>query len=320
MGGCRLLGELLEARRLLDSQGWDGPGAGSASLSYYIHELPDDASIDDATFRAAIETAFAAWTRVVDLEIRETATPRRRDSIDISMVSIDGPGDTLAQAYLPDDVNPGRIAGDIQFDADDEWEVGNARRGAATDLVFVAVHEIGHALGLEHSGNRAAVMYKAVSPNVTFQGLHANDIQRIRKLYAPRPAIPGDFDDDGLANADDVDLICQEIRLRGDRGAFDLTGDGLVTASDYHHLIDRVLGTSPGDANLDGVFDTDDLLDVFAESRFEDGIVNNATWATGDWNCDGEFDSNDLLDAFAAGRFLASSAVAAAVDDDLRDT
>ena len=172
--------ELLESRQCLSSVGWDGLGQGGASLSYYVGDVP--ASIDEAAFRQAIEAAFAAWAEVADLDFHETSVPRQRDSIDFSFAPLDGPGGTLAQAYLPDDVNFGRIAGDVQFDSDEHWEFGNAQRNAATDVLLVAVHEIGHALGLEHSDDPSNVMYPSVSPNSAFQGLSPGDVDAILAL------------------------------------------------------------------------------------------------------------------------------------------
>ena len=72
-------------------------------------------------------------------------------------------------------------------------------------------------------------------------------------------------------------------------------------------LIQNVLGTSAGDANLDGVFNSSDLVAVFRVGEYEDAIPDNSSWADGDWNCDGEFNSRDIVAAFQAGRYVAAS-------------
>ncbi|WP_372726233.1 matrixin family metalloprotease, partial [Novipirellula sp.] len=106
------------------------------------------------------------------------------DSIDISFANIDGGGGTLAQAYFPDDVNPARIAGDVQFDISEIWEVGNSLGNQAFDLVWVAAHEIGHSLGLDHLADLGSVLQPYVSPNQQFTELDASDVAEALMLYA----------------------------------------------------------------------------------------------------------------------------------------
>lgn len=98
----------------------------------------------------------------------------------------------------------------------------------------------------------------------------------------------------------------------------DLDGDG-----DTDVLGDQIVGlfwfaNRPiGDANNDGVFDSEDFVKVFQAGEYEDHIDGNSTYDEGDWNGDGDFDSSDLVLAFQAGTFVRqalTSSVAAAVD------
>ena len=52
----------------------------------------------------------------------------------------------------------------------------------AFDVETVALHEIGHLLGLGHSSVQNAIMYPTINPGMT-KGLHGDDIQGIRALY-----------------------------------------------------------------------------------------------------------------------------------------
>ena len=131
----------------------------------------------------------------------------------------------------------------------------------------------------------------------------------------------GDFDDDGALTENDIQLFFRELAAIDPNLAFDLTGDGHVDTRDRDELILNVFDITYGDANLDGVFNTEDFVYIFITGEYLDGIANNSTWGDGDWNGDGEFDENDIVLAFITGGFrpAASRAVnwcetAAAVD------
>ncbi|KAG8637951.1 metalloendoproteinase 3-MMP [Manihot esculenta] len=87
--------------------------------------------------------------------------------------SFDGRGGILAHAFAPQD-------GRFHYDADERWAIG-AMQGAY-DLETVALHEIGHLLGLGHSSVEGAIMFSSISSGTT-KGLHNDDIQGIRTLY-----------------------------------------------------------------------------------------------------------------------------------------
>ncbi|KAL6325480.1 hypothetical protein AAG906_023325 [Vitis piasezkii] len=87
--------------------------------------------------------------------------------------SFDGPGGTIAHAFAPTD-------GRFHYDGDETWSIGAVPN--AMDLETVALHEIGHLLGLGHSSVQNAIMFPSISSGVT-KGLHEDDIQGIRALY-----------------------------------------------------------------------------------------------------------------------------------------
>ncbi|TWU30851.1 Matrixin [Novipirellula artificiosorum] len=187
-------------RVLAASFGWDGPGLGSAELTYHISGSPS--SLTQAETNAAIETALSAWSGAADITFTPTNQAGRQDSIDISFTNIDGSSGILAQAYFPDDVNSGRIAGDIQFDISEAWEVGNSLGNQAFDLVWVAAHEIGHSLGLDHAVTIGSVLAPYVSPSQSFAGLGTSDIAAIQSLYAAADFTP--TADTAEANVDEA--------------------------------------------------------------------------------------------------------------------
>ena len=110
---------------------------------------------------------------------------------------------------------------------------------------------------------------------------------------------------------------------------FDLTGDQSTDLNDLLYLVRDILGTSIGDADLDGRFSSDDFIRVFQAGEFGDPPLGNSTWADGDWNCDGDFNEDDLMFALQWGDYeleaaavpaVPRAAVAAALAHEIRPT
>ncbi|MCA9213170.1 MAG: lamin tail domain-containing protein [Planctomycetales bacterium] len=125
-------------------------------------------------------------------------------------------------------------------------------------------------------------------------------------------SIPGDLNGDLVVDVQDIDLMCSVVRSNNGIPRFDLNGDGVVSDLDMFFLVEDILGTSVGDVNLDGIFNSTDLVLIFRVGEYEDGIAGNSGWADGDWNCDGDFSSRDLVTAFQRGKY---SQAATGLDD-----
>lgn len=97
-----------------------------------------------------------------------------------------------------------------------------------------------------------------------------------------------DVNGDGLVNADDVDALVRGVRAGLDDGRFDIDNNEIVDSRDVRYMIDTVLCTFPGDANLDGKVDALDLNAV-AESWLIPG-----SWQSGDFDGNGVVDHADL--------------------------
>ncbi|MCA9167391.1 MAG: PEP-CTERM sorting domain-containing protein [Planctomycetales bacterium] len=111
----------------------------------------------------------------------------------------------------------------------------------------------------------------------------------------------GDFNGDGKVDVDDVNALNIAIRDNSGDTALDLNSDARVDVADLDVMIMDILGTWLGDANLDGEFNSSDLVTVFSAGKYE--TANDATWTEGDWDGDGKFGSSDLVRAFMDGGY-----------------
>lgn len=146
-------------------------------------------------------------------------------------------------------------------------------------------------------------------------GYSTNSQFSLLVLPTSRLAAEPDATRDGTVDEHDIGTFCAALHEFPD-ALFDYNEDGSVDTLDLNHLIRNILGTSFGDANLDGVFNSTDLIQIFAVNEYEDGIDRNSTWSEGDWNCDGEFNSLDLIWAFRDGTYEAAMVASSLGNDD----
>lgn len=191
------------------------------NLTYRFDNFCEELSAADC--RRVIAAAFAKWSAVTPLVFRETSGPGavdirigwyRRDHQDGS--PFDGMGEivdgrfrnVLAHAFSPPPIGSD-LAGDVHFDEDENWNISL--------LEQVALHEIGHAIGLKHSDVRTAVMY---FQNNGQSNLQPDDIEGIQSVYSPfRPIIAEGDPGRGIGDYD--------LRSGADRAfPFDYTGSG----------------------------------------------------------------------------------------------
>jgi Matrixin/Putative peptidoglycan binding domain len=162
------------------------------ALTYALQETGLDLSA--AAVRQAIHQAFSTWAGWANLSFREvpmTAGPH----IIIRFVAGDhgdgapfaGPGGVLAHAFFPPvpPNPPTPVQGDTHFDEAETWTITVPPEAGRFDLTTVAIHEFGHALGLNHSPVVGSVME-------AFYGgprrvLHGDDIAGIISIYGGYP-------------------------------------------------------------------------------------------------------------------------------------
>ena len=119
----------------------------------------------------------------------------------------------------------------------------------------------------------------------------------------PSPGRRGDFNGDGMIDVDDADMLVWKVAGGMNEAEFDLTGDGLVDQKDLTEWIkaEDIAFSYFGDANVDGEFNSGDLVAVFGVGKYEKD--EEAGWGAGDWTGDHRFESGDLVAAFADGGY-----------------
>jgi hypothetical protein len=107
-------------------------------------------------------------------------------------------------------------------------------------------------------------------------------------------AAPGDFNRDGIVDAVDIDMLryAMSNRLSNDvfDATFDLNEDGKISHGDVEVLVQDIIGTDFGDANLDGRIDEIDAK-ILLSSMFSAA----SGWSSGEFTGDGIVDGQDFI-------------------------
>ena len=125
----------------------------------------------------------------------------------------------------------------------------------------------------------------------------------------------GDFDGDGSLTVNDLTLLTSAVLSYSVDPKFDLNHDGHDDQSDRSMWIHALEHTHFGDANLDGTFDSRDLLQIMQSGKYEDPITGNSAWTDGDFNGDGETSTSDFVLAFMDGAYVAEAIIANSVPE-----
>lgn len=163
---------------------------GQAEVTYAFDTGTDNVAGTDEF--EATRDAFQTWAAVIPLTFREVGSSDSPDVLigwrpandpDLNMV-----GGTLAHADFPPACGfiNNTLPRPVHFDdTEHTWAIGAVP--GAFDVETVALHEIGHILGLAHSNVAGAIMFPSIGSNRTNRVLTQDDISGVQSLYGTPP-------------------------------------------------------------------------------------------------------------------------------------
>ncbi len=176
-----------------------------ATANYLADYIQFDGFISDAQFLSVIRAAFDAWEQVTNIDFVEVSDSSNVD-IRLGYGDIDGSSGTLGVAYYSWNGSNELTQSFIEFDSAENWNLNIGGGGPGISAYIVALHEIGHAIGIGHSDDGGAVMAAFLNNSLT--GLTQDDIDAAQAIYGSLAAgggggggggTPANSDPDGVS-------------------------------------------------------------------------------------------------------------------------
>jgi hypothetical protein len=287
-----------------------GTRSGERTVTLSWRELPvryfitnqSGGGVNPNEVRDAVARAFTTWH---DVETAQTSSEfvgftsaRPNDDDGLTVIGFENRPDqdrTLgATSFLVDTLSGEIVEAEIFFNSAFDWSVASAGQGNRFDLESIALHEIGHLLGLGHSalgetelragGRRVlaaeAVMFPIAFSQGTTEGrtLRADDIAGLSDIY-PDTAFRRDLGSvsgritksgQGVLGAH---VVAFNMRTGRMVGGFSLNEDGRYVIAGLE-AGPHVLRVEPlDDGDVESFFDLTLNIDTNFRAKFHDRVV-----------------------------------------------
>jgi hypothetical protein len=168
------------------------PGASSGGLvtySFADQNTPNqfvdfDSFIIEPDFQSEINQSMASWENVADIRFLLSPDAATVD-IRFGWGDIDGKGGVLGQTTIPSGASLSNVV--VVLDSNEDWFLFGDSPENQIDFSATVIHEVGHAIGIDHSESEQALMHASYSQ--TLLTIQQDDINAATAIYGPNEIV-----------------------------------------------------------------------------------------------------------------------------------